>query len=25
MALVGALCQSLNAVIGFTNRSLRAR
>ena len=25
MALVGALCQSLNAVIGFTNRSLRAQ
>jgi hypothetical protein len=24
MALVGALCLSLNAVIGFTNRSLRA-
>jgi hypothetical protein len=25
MALVGALCLSLNAVIGFTNRSLRAQ
>jgi len=25
MALVGALCQSLNAVIGLTNRSLRAQ
>ena len=25
MALVGALCVSLNAVVGFTNRSLRAR
>lgn len=25
MALVGALCLSLNAVLGFTNRSLRAQ
>jgi hypothetical protein len=25
MALVGALCITLNAVVGFTNRSLRGQ